>query len=80
MASILYIDWLSPVETKTLGQAINNATTYGLGLMAGFFLSGILYEQFNAVIGFFASGVIVLFSGIIFIVSRAMNPGKELAD
>jgi PPP family 3-phenylpropionic acid transporter len=80
MASILYIDLLSPTEAKTLGQAINNATTYGLGLMAGFFLSGILYEQFNAVIGFFASGCIALFSGIIFIAARVMNSEKELAD
>jgi PPP family 3-phenylpropionic acid transporter len=73
MASILYIDLLSPHETKTMGQAINNATTYGLGLMVGFFLSGVLYEHFNAAAGFFTSGVVALFSCIIFIGYRVLN-------
>jgi PPP family 3-phenylpropionic acid transporter len=73
MASILYIDLLSPDETKTIGQAVNNATTYGLGLMAGFFLSGILYEHFDATTGFFTSGIIALFAGIIFVVYWGIN-------
>jgi PPP family 3-phenylpropionic acid transporter len=30
VASILYIDSLTPDETKTVGQAVNNAITYGL--------------------------------------------------
>ena len=77
MASILYIDLLSPGETKTLGQAINNATTYGLGLMVGFFLSGILYEQFSAAVGFIVSGLIALFSCVIFIVYRAISSRKQ---
>lgn len=66
VASILYIDWLSPEKTKTLGQAVNNATTYGLGLMAGFFLSGILYERFNAETGFVISGLIALLAFVVF--------------
>jgi PPP family 3-phenylpropionic acid transporter len=74
MASILHIDALSPAETKTMGQAINNATTYGLGLMAGFFLSGILYEHFDATTGFLASGVVAFFSGIIFVAYRMVRP------
>jgi PPP family 3-phenylpropionic acid transporter len=77
MASILYIDILSPNETKTLGQAINNATTYGLGLMVGFFLSGILYEQFSAAVGFITSGFIALFSCLIFTGFRAINSGTQ---
>jgi PPP family 3-phenylpropionic acid transporter len=43
MASILYIDQLTPNSAKTLGQAVNNAVQYGLGLMVGFFLNGYLY-------------------------------------
>jgi PPP family 3-phenylpropionic acid transporter len=77
IASILFIDLLSPDKTKTLGQAINNGTTYGLGLMVGFFLSGVLYEQFNASIGFFISGLIALFSCLIFAAYWAMNPTKQ---
>jgi PPP family 3-phenylpropionic acid transporter len=44
MASILYIDRMAPENAKTVGQAVNNALTYGLGLMVGFFLNGYLYE------------------------------------
>ena len=44
MASILYIDRLTPIENKTLGQAVNNAVSYGTGLMMGFLMSGYLYE------------------------------------
>ena len=68
MASILYMDLLSPDETKTFGQAVNNATTYGLGLMAGFFVSGFLYEHASAESMFFVSGLLSLIAGIIFAV------------
>ena len=40
VASILYMDELSPEEAKTTGQAINNAVTYGMGIMAGFLFNG----------------------------------------
>jgi PPP family 3-phenylpropionic acid transporter len=43
MASILYMDRLSPPDAKNLGQAVNNALTYGFGLMVGFFINGALY-------------------------------------
>lgn len=66
MASILYMDSLSPDDTKTFGQAVNNATTYGLGLMAGFFVSGFLYEHTSAVVMFFASGLLSMAAGLIF--------------
>jgi len=39
MASILYIDALMPERAKTFGQSANNAMTYGLGMMTGFFLT-----------------------------------------
>jgi PPP family 3-phenylpropionic acid transporter len=68
MASILYMDLLSPDDTKTFGQAVNNATTYGLGLMAGFFFSGFLYEHTSAVTMFFVSSLLSLVAGLIFAV------------
>ena len=66
MASILYIDMLTPKASKTLGQAVNNAVTYGLGLMAGFFLSGALYEVVGARGLFAISGLVALLGGIVF--------------
>jgi PPP family 3-phenylpropionic acid transporter len=68
MASILYMDSLSPEDTKTFGQAVNNATTYGLGLMAGFFVSGFLFEHTSAVVMFFVSGLLSMVAGLIFAV------------
>ena len=47
IASLLYMDRLAPQENKTLGQASNNAVTYGLGLMVGYLLSGPLYERWG---------------------------------
>jgi len=66
MASILYMDHLSPESAKTLGQSINNAVTYGLGLMAGFFISGYLYEQAGAAVTFWVSAILALLGGTIF--------------
>jgi len=66
MASILYIDRLSPEGAKTLGQSINNAVTYGLGLMTGFFISGFLYERAGASFCFLVSALIALCAGAIF--------------
>ncbi len=67
MASILYIDAMAPAEAKTTGQALNNAVTYGLGLMAGFFISGALYERIGAFNLFAISGLIALFGGLLFL-------------
>jgi len=66
MASIIYIDLLSPDKNKTLGQAINNAATYGLGLMVGFFLSGYLYENMDTSFLFIISSLIAIAGGVIF--------------
>lgn len=64
IASILYIDQLAPPGVKTLGQAINNAVTYGLGLMVGFFLSGWGYELLGGTrLLFLASGAVALVGG-----------------
>ncbi|MDJ0782040.1 MAG: MFS transporter [Desulfosarcinaceae bacterium] len=63
IASILYIDQLSPPEVKTLGQAINNAVTYGLGLMVGFFLSGWGYELLGGTRDLFLASSVAAFLG-----------------
>ena len=60
IASILYIDVLTPNSAKTLGQTINNASSYGLGLMVGFLINGYLYENIGAHALFALSGCIAL--------------------
>jgi PPP family 3-phenylpropionic acid transporter len=66
MASILYIDALSPKESKTFGQAVNNAVTYGLGMMVGFFFNGLFYEKVGPQVLFLTSSLIALAGGILF--------------
>ncbi len=70
MASILYIDGMSSDSSRTLGQAVNNAVSYGMGLMAGFFLSGYLYETIGSGPLFMTSGCIALVSGMILKLNR----------
>ncbi len=66
MASILYIDRLAPDQAKTLGQAVNNALTYGLGLMVGFFINGYVYEITGSHALFLMSALIALAGGMLF--------------
>jgi len=66
MASILYIDRLAPDKAKTLGQAVNNAVTYGLGLMVGFFFNGYLFEITGSFTLFIISSLIALSGGLFF--------------
>jgi PPP family 3-phenylpropionic acid transporter len=66
MASILYIDRLAPEKAKTLGQAVNNALTYGLGLMVGFFVNGYVYEITGSFTLFLMSSLIALAAGLLF--------------
>lgn len=66
MASILYVDHLIPKEVKTLGQGINNALTYGLGLMVGFYISGNLYENLGTPLLFALSALLAILGGIVF--------------
>jgi len=66
MASILYIDRLAPDRTKTLGQAVNNAISYGLGLMVGFFISGYFFEITGSFVLFIISCLIALSAGLFF--------------
>ncbi|MGD2096716.1 MAG: MFS transporter [Desulfobacterales bacterium] len=66
IASILYIDRLAPDKAKTLGQAVNNAVSYGLGLMVGFFFNGYLYEISGSFTLFMTSSLIALAGGLFF--------------
>jgi len=66
IASILYIDRLAPDKAKTLGQAVNNAISYGLGLMVGFFINGYLYEITGSFALFLISCLTALCGGLLF--------------
>ncbi|MFZ1955764.1 MAG: MFS transporter [Desulfobacterales bacterium] len=66
IASILCIDRLAPKQAKTVGQAVNNAVQYGLGLMAGFFLNGFLYERIGSAALFMMSAGIAVAGGALF--------------
>jgi PPP family 3-phenylpropionic acid transporter len=73
MGSILYIDRLAPDKAKTLGQAVNNALTYGFGLMVGFFVNGYLYETTGSFTLFLISSIIALTGGLIFQIFQLVN-------
>jgi len=77
MASILYIDALAPDASKTTAQAVNNAVTYGLGLMAGFSLNGYLYERLGSSPLFLVSAAIALAGGIMFKASLWWRPHRS---
>ena len=66
MASILYIDRLAPAAAKTMGQAVNNAVSYGLGLMVGFFVNGWLFETVGASMLFGGSAAVAALGGLLF--------------
>jgi len=75
MASILYMDRLTPGPAKTLGQAANNAITYGLGLMIGFMVNGALFDQLGARHLFVMSAGLALAGGILFRWHQQSVPG-----
>jgi PPP family 3-phenylpropionic acid transporter len=77
MASILVTDALAPVEVKTLAQAVNNALTYGLGLMVGFLISGSLYQKMGAQALFTASGAIALVAALVFQGAKIHRPNTQ---
>ncbi|WP_232367148.1 MFS transporter [Desulfocicer vacuolatum] len=57
VASILAIEKLSPRGGKTVGQAVNNAVTYGAGMMVGFFFSGMFYDAWKGYLFLASSGI-----------------------
>ncbi|MDY6825041.1 MAG: MFS transporter [Thermodesulfobacteriota bacterium] len=65
MASILYIDRVSTDNTKTLGQALNNAVSFGLGMMLGVFVNGIFYDYVGSTPLFLGSAVISIIGGVL---------------
>jgi MFS transporter, PPP family, 3-phenylpropionic acid transporter len=71
MASILYMDKLTPGGAKTLGQAVNNAVTYGFGIMAGFLINGYGFDLIGAQKLFAISGGLALIGGIILLFNRS---------
>jgi len=66
ITSLLFINAITLISEAHLGQAVNNASTYGLGLMVGFFLSGYLYENMDTSFMFIISSLIVMAGGVIF--------------
>ncbi|MFH1980958.1 MAG: MFS transporter [Pseudomonadota bacterium] len=70
IASILYVDSCADAAVKTVGQAINNAITYGLGLMAGFLFSGWMVAAVGIPGLFWISGGVAAAAGIIFFVQQ----------
>jgi PPP family 3-phenylpropionic acid transporter len=65
VASILYVDSVIPENAKTLGQAANNAVTYGLGIMVGFLGNGYAYERLGAGQLFGISAVLAIAGGLV---------------
>ncbi len=78
MASILYMDRLSPERSKTLGQAVNNALTYGVGLMIGFYFSGVLYESRGGFVLFLISSGVAAGAYFIFRVFGGRGEGRDI--
>ncbi len=74
MASILYIDQMSPEGSKTFGQAVNNAVTYGFGLMTGFLINGYAYEHTDTFFLFLLSSLFALIAGCLFLMVRKYYP------
>ncbi len=77
IASLLYMDSLAPDDAKTVGQALNNAVTYGLGLMVGMYVSGWFYDTLGAANVFMLSGGTALAGGILFFSFRKYWPDPE---
>ncbi len=65
IASILYIDTLVPSQAKTFGQAVNNAVSYGLGITAGFVMSGYFFEEMGSSGLFVLSSIIAALGGVL---------------
>lgn len=64
MASILFVDRLAPPSAKNLGQALNNALSYGLGLTAGFLANGALSGALDTFGLFRASAAVALLAAL----------------
>ena len=65
VASILYMDKLTPDSAKTLGQTVNNAVTYGFGIMVGFLFNGYFFERIGAPALFAISAMMAGIGGLV---------------
>jgi PPP family 3-phenylpropionic acid transporter len=65
IAGILYMDRCMPDETKTTGQAVNTAVSYGLGMMTGSFVNGYLFEFVGTYYAFLFSAVLSFIAGLL---------------
>jgi len=65
VTSILYMDKLTPAEAKTMGQAVNNAVTYGFGIMAGFLFNGYYFEILGVPVLFIISAILAFCGGVL---------------
>ena len=70
VASILYMDKLTPEDAKTLGQAVNNAVTYGFGIMAGFLLNGYYFDILGAPMLFVISAGMAFGGGMLLVLNK----------
>jgi PPP family 3-phenylpropionic acid transporter len=70
VASILYMDKLTPKDAKTMGQTMNNAVTYGFGIMAGFLFNGYYFEILGAPILFTISSGLAFCGGMLLFLNR----------
>jgi PPP family 3-phenylpropionic acid transporter len=70
VASILYMDKLTPKDAKTMGQAVNNAVTYGFGIMAGFLFNGYFFEILGAPTLFIISAILAFCGGMLLFLNR----------
>ncbi|WP_459917812.1 MFS transporter, partial [Desulfocicer niacini] len=70
VASILAIERLSPEGGKTVGQALNNAVTYGAGMMLGFFFSGLFYDAWGGYLFLASAGVAMSGGGMMMYLYR----------
>ncbi|RJP84228.1 MAG: MFS transporter [Desulfobacteraceae bacterium] len=69
VASILYMDKLTPASAKTIGQSVNNAVTYGFGIMAGFLFNGYFFEIIGAPALFAISALMAGIGGLLMALS-----------
>ncbi len=78
VASILYIDSLTPKASKTFGQAVNNAVTYGMGIMTGFLFNGYLFDKIGAGNLFFISAGLAFLGGTVLLMTGMKRPKKDV--
>jgi len=70
IAGIIYMDRCMPDSTKTIGQAVNTAFSYGLGMMTGSFINGYLFEWVGTYFSFLFSAFLSIISGFLLLIAH----------